>query len=73
MMFHINTLIASSIGQYGISMATAPRHDIGVTYQRLILEIIHFSDDGADIMIDHSWIEQPPIAVNRKNLVKKKG
>lgn len=72
MMFHINTLIASSIGQYGISMATAPRHDLGVTYQRLILEIIRFSNDGANMMIDHGWIEQPPIAVDRKNLAREK-
>jgi hypothetical protein len=70
MMYHISSLTASAIGQYGISMAASPRHDLGVLYERLKLEIIHFSEDGANIMINYGWIEQPPIARNRKKLAK---
>jgi len=70
MMFHIASLTASGIGQYGISMSTSPRHDLGVLYERLIGEIIHYSDDGANIMIEHGWMEQPPKVPNRKELAK---
>ncbi|UOR13671.1 DUF3231 family protein [Halobacillus amylolyticus] len=72
MMYHIATLTASGIGQYGIAMSTSPRHDLGVTYTRLMAEILHYSDDGANIMINHGWLEQPPEAADRKELAKKK-
>jgi rubrerythrin len=70
MMYHIAALTASGIGQYGMAMSTSPRHDLGVTYTRLMAEIMHFSEDGANIMIDHGWMEQPPEAADRKKLAK---
>lgn len=72
MMFHITTLIASGIGQYGRAMSTSPRHDIGVKYSRLIAEIAKYSNEGAKIMIDNGWMERPPEAADRKDLANKK-
>ncbi|WP_175989633.1 DUF3231 family protein [Bacillus sp. Marseille-Q1617] len=72
MMYHIAALSASGIGQYGISMSSSPRHDLGVLYSRLTAEILHYSEDGANIMIDHGWMEQPPKASDRENLARKK-
>lgn len=68
MMNFITSLIASGIGQYGVAMASSPRHDLGVQYTRLIAEIAKYSNEGANIMIENGWLEQPPIAVNRKDL-----
>jgi hypothetical protein len=39
-------------------------------YTRLIGELLNFSDDGANIMINHGWMEQPPEAADRKKLAK---
>ena len=39
-------------------------------YNRLSLEIQKLSEDGADIMIKNQWLEQPPMAPNRKDLAK---
>ncbi|GAB4072701.1 hypothetical protein GCM10028778_04460 [Barrientosiimonas marina] len=72
MMFHVSALVASGIGQYGISMSTSPRRDLGVNYARLMAEIAKFSNDGAKILIDHGWMEQPPEAADRQELAKKK-
>ena len=72
MMFQVTALIASSIGQYGASMSASPRHDIGVTYSRLIAEIAKYSNEGAKIMIDNGWMERPPGAADRKDLAKNK-
>lgn len=68
MMYHISALIASGIGQYGIAMSTSPRHDLGVTYARLIAELAKYTNEGAKIMIDNEWMEQPPEAADRKKL-----
>ncbi|WP_099157730.1 DUF3231 family protein [Virgibacillus ndiopensis] len=70
MMFLITTLIASGMGQYGTSMSLSPRHDLGVHYTRLIAEIAKYSNQGAHILINNGWMEQPPIAADRKNLAK---
>jgi hypothetical protein len=70
MMYHISALTASGIGQYGIAMSASPRHDLGLLYERLKLEILHYSEDGANIMINHGWMEQPPQASDRGRLSK---
>ncbi|MGP4108057.1 DUF3231 family protein [Virgibacillus sp. L01] len=68
MMSLVTLLTASGIGQYGMSMSISPRHDLGAHYTRLTAEIAHFSDDGANIMINNGWMEQPPKAADRKEL-----
>ncbi|GAA0598949.1 hypothetical protein GCM10009001_13980 [Virgibacillus siamensis] len=70
MMFIVTLLSASGIGQYGTSMSTTSRHDLSVQYTRLIAEIAHYADDGADIMINHGWMEQPPMSADRKDLAE---
>ncbi len=70
MMTLVTTLIASGMGQYGTSMSISPRHDLGVHYTRLIAEIAKYSNKGATILIDNGWMEQPPIAADRKDLAK---
>ncbi|MBP1948267.1 DUF3231 family protein [Virgibacillus litoralis] len=70
MMSLVTLLTASGIGQYGMAMSASPRHDLGVHYTRLIAEVAHYSDDGANIMINNGWMEQPPIAADRKELAE---
>ena len=71
MMYHIAALVGSGIGQYGMAMSTSPRHDLGVMYTRLTGEIMHYSEDGANLMINNGWMEQPPQAADRIELAKK--
>src|SRR5699024_9989482 len=71
MMNFITTLIASGIGEYGLSMSMSPRHDIGVMYTRLIAEIAAYANEGANILINNAWMEEPPMAADRKKLVKR--
>jgi hypothetical protein len=69
-MFHITTLIASGIGEYGAAISVSPRIDIASLYVRLTAEIMKYADDGAKIMINNGWMEQPPQAVDREALAK---
>ncbi|UOQ95545.1 DUF3231 family protein [Halobacillus shinanisalinarum] len=72
MMFYSTSLIALSVGFYGSSMAMSPRRDLGVKYSRLIAEILKYAEDGANIMIKNGWMEEPPRALDRDELAKKK-
>ncbi len=71
MMFYTTSLIALSIGFYGTSMAMSPRRDIGLNYVKLTAEIALYAEDGANIMIKNGWLEQPPMAPDRDELIKK--
>jgi hypothetical protein len=69
MMFHTVTLNAAGIAHYGRSLGLSYRRDLGADYVRLTAEIAQFIEDGANIMIENGWLEQPPQAVDREQLV----
>jgi hypothetical protein len=68
MMYHAMVLIATAVGFYGAGMAVCMRTDIALQYQRIITETQKYAEDGINIMIDKSWMEQPPQADDRKAL-----
>jgi hypothetical protein len=70
MMFQVGMLNASSMANYGIGLSLSPRRDIAVAYARLLSEVGLYAEDGMNIMIDHNWMEKPPQAIDRKELVK---
>jgi hypothetical protein len=67
-MFFTTGLIGLSIGYYGTGVAQSPRIDLGVMYNRLSVEIQLYAEDGSNIMINHKWMEQPPMAADRGEL-----
>jgi hypothetical protein len=68
MMFHTTGMIALGIGYYGSSMSTAARRDLALHYTRLTAEIALYSEDGANLMINNGWLEEPPRVVDRDEL-----
>ena len=70
MMYHTAALNAIGIGYYGTSIGTSARKDLSVAYNRLMIEIGEFIEDGANIMIDNGWHEKPPSAPDRRDLAK---
>jgi hypothetical protein len=68
MMFMTTALIGLSIGFYGASMATSTRKDLSVNYVRLSAEIAKYAEDGAKIMINNGWLEEPPLSEDRDKL-----
>ncbi|RFA34001.1 hypothetical protein CAI16_12785 [Virgibacillus dokdonensis] len=70
MVTFVANLIASSIGQYSVSMSRSPRHDLSVQYARLMAEVGKYANEGMKILIRHGWLEQPPMAANRNDLVE---
>lgn len=69
-MFHVSAMIAAGIGNYGMAIAASPRRDVGLKYASLIPEISFYAEDGANIMIKHGWMEEPPQADDHEALAK---
>lgn len=72
MMFFTSGLISLSVGYYGTAISQSPRGDISAMYNRLSLEVQLYSEDGANIMIKNGWLEQPPMASDRDELIRNK-
>ncbi|MGO4889933.1 DUF3231 family protein [Anaerobacillus sp. MEB173] len=72
LMFHISVLNTAGIGNYGVSLSLTQRRDIAAIYTRLFAEICKYAEDGANILIDKEWMERPPHAADREELIKHK-
>ncbi|MBT2730676.1 DUF3231 family protein [Bacillus sp. ISL-75] len=68
MMFHVNALAAGAIGYYGTSLSTSSRRDLSTNYLRILGEVLKYTEDAANIMIDNGWMEQPPKVVDHDKL-----
>lgn len=68
MMFHISTVIATAMADYGISIAASARRDLGILYAGLIAEMGLHLEDATKIMIENGWMEKPPSAGDRNAL-----
>nr|WP_304217049.1 DUF3231 family protein [Fredinandcohnia onubensis] len=69
MMYHILTMASVSVGYYGTAMGSSQRRDLGLRYASMLPEVLLYAEDGANIMIKHGWLEKPPQAKNRDQLI----
>ncbi|WP_160723022.1 DUF3231 family protein [Bacillus sp. USDA818B3_A] len=72
MVFHKVDMFSMKIRAFGNSLAVNGRKDIGAMYTRALLEMTLFVEDGANILIDNGWMEQPPQAADRSDLASNK-
>ncbi|MEN1969507.1 DUF3231 family protein [Lentibacillus sp. N15] len=70
MMFHKIDMFSMKIREYANGVSLNGRRDIGALYARCMMDVSLYVEDGANIMIDHGWMEQPPEAVDRDELSK---
>ncbi|KKI92390.1 hypothetical protein WQ54_09440 [Bacillus sp. SA1-12] len=71
MMFYTTALTAISLTYYGAGTSSSPRRDIAVSYASLGRDVALYAEDGANLMINNGWLEEPPRALDRDELVKK--
>jgi len=60
MMFHSLMLLSISIAYYGTALSASMRKDLGAQYLATIAKNLIVVESGADLMIEKSWLEQPP-------------
>jgi hypothetical protein len=68
MLFHKVDMFAIKIRSFANSMAVNGRRDIGLMYMKCLTEVTLFVEDGATMMIENGWMEQPPKAIDRTDL-----
>ncbi|RXT14895.1 DUF3231 family protein [Ammoniphilus sp. CFH 90114] len=72
MMFHTGFYTQAAVAFYGAAIAVSMRRDLATQYTRLTSEMEQYGEDGANILIDNGWMEQPPTADDRVSLASGK-
>lgn len=68
MMYHVSLLNQVGIAAAGTNTAAAMRKDLQTTYVRLAAEIGQYAADGANLMIENAWMEEPPKVLDHREL-----
>lgn len=72
MLYHMGFLMQASQAYHGVGLATAMRTDLAVQYEKIILKNIAVTKNWFDLMTTKKWMEQPPLAPNRKAIAVNK-
>ena len=71
MLAHKIEMFSMKIRSYGNATSLNGRRDLGGMYAKFLTDIGLYVEDGANIMIDQGWMEQPPKAADRDTLTSK--
>jgi len=69
MLYHIGFLMQASQAYHGTGLASAMRLDLVAQYEKIILRNLMVTKEWFDLMTKHQWLEQPPLAPNRKSMI----
>ncbi len=68
MVFHKVDMFSMKIRSYANGLSLNGRRDIATMYSRFLMDVSLYVEDGANILIEREWMEQPPQAVDRDHL-----
>lgn len=72
MLYHIGFLFQAAQSYHGTGLASAMRTDLVTNYESIILKNLIVTKKWFNLMVKNRWLEQPPLAPNRKEIAKKK-
>jgi Protein of unknown function (DUF3231) len=70
MMYHIGFLFQAAQNYHGAGLASAMRTDLVTAYEKTILKNLMVTKKWYNLMVQNKWLEQPPLAPNRKEIAK---
>lgn len=71
MLYHTGFLFQAAQVYHGTGLASSMRTDLITTYESIILKNLIVTKKWFDIMEKNKWLEQPPLAPNRKEIADK--
>lgn len=70
MLYHIGFLFQTAQAYQGVGLASAMRTDLVTAYESIILKNLAVTKKWFNLMVQNKWLEQPPLAPNRKEIAK---
>lgn len=72
MMYHIGFLAQAAQNYHGSGLAGAMRTDLVAAYEGVIIRNLKATKKWFNLMVKNKWLEQPPLAPNRREIAKEK-
>jgi hypothetical protein len=72
MLYHIGFLFQAAQAYHGTGLASAMRTDLVAVYESTILKNLMVTKEWFKLMVKYKWMEQPPLAPNRKEMAQDK-
>lgn len=69
MLYHTSAIAIIHMRNISDAIIGSQRRDLTAAFARLSVETAGYAADGMDIMIRNGWMEQPPRAINHRELV----
>lgn len=70
MLSHKIEMFSMKIRTIGNAISLNGRRDLAALYAKILTDVELYVEDGANIMIEQGWMEQPPKAIDRNELAK---
>jgi hypothetical protein len=70
LMYQVQLSSQIAIAFYGTALSVTSRADIAEKYIVMTGELVRYAEDGANLMIENGWLEEPPKASDRRALSK---
>jgi hypothetical protein len=70
LMYQVQLSSQIAIAFYGTALSVTSRADIAEKYIVMTGELVRYVEDGANLMIENGWLEEPPKASDRRALSK---
>lgn len=71
-LYHMGFLAQTAQVYYGTGLAGSMRTDLAVAYEKAVLKVLGITKNWFDLMVKNKWLEQPPLAPDRKELAQDK-
>lgn len=72
MLYHMGFLFQAAQNYHGAGLASSMRTDLVTAYESTILNNLRVTKNWFDLMVQNKWLEQPPLAPNRKEIAKER-
>jgi hypothetical protein len=53
-----------------MALSMVQRRDLAAMFAKIMVEVGAYAEDGNNLLIDMGWLEQPPLALDRKQQIK---
>ncbi|WP_066048821.1 DUF3231 family protein [Robertmurraya korlensis] len=70
MLYHMGFLFQAAQHYHGAGLASAMRTDLVAAYEGTILKNLMVTKKWFNLMVENKWLEQPPLAPNRKEITE---
>ncbi|WP_042147772.1 DUF3231 family protein [Paucisalibacillus sp. EB02] len=68
MVYHKIDMFSMKVREYANGASLNGRKDVGLLFAKCQMEVSLFAEDGINILIDHGWMEEIPLVIDRVNL-----